>query len=758
MIATRRSSHLDHFRPRPKQRVVINYRGGKMGVSAVPGSGKTWTLSFLAARLVAEGGLGDDQEVLIVTLVNSAVENFAARVAKFLGQRYDLLDGIGYRVRTLHGLCHDIVRENPARLNLGRTFEIVDEGESARILRDVLEQWLTLHGEMLADRFLRPDLSGARENQIRRHHWPEILKNDIVLPFIKQAKDLELTPREIARRIAYLPSTSEADLLRMAAEVYADYERALHHRGAVDFSDLMRLAMQLLRQDEALLRRLRHRWPYVLEDEAQDSSRLQEELLRLLVGPEGNWVRVGDPNQAIYETFTTASPRFLRDFLEEEDVFAADLPNSGRSTRSIIDLANELIRWTMEEHPVEPVREALAPPFIEPAPPGDPQPNPPDESTFIHLSEKPYKPEEEIEAVARSLARWLPEHPQMTVAVLVPRNERGAKMVEALRRRNLPVVELLKTTHSTRAIVGVLMALIAFLDRPQEPKRLAALYEQWASRLDPVPEAADRRAIVRLLQQNRYPERFLVPATEDWLERNDLPDAARHHLDHFRRIARRWLEASALPIDQLLLTAAQDLFRESSDLALVHKIALMLRGYADLHPDFRFADFHAELKQIAGSRRNLIGFGEDDLGFDPDRHRGEVVVATIHKAKGLEWDRVYLLSVNSYDYPSALEADQETFIAERWFVRDKLNLQAEVLAQLKALPEAAEAPFLYVEGEATRAARFDYAAERLRLLYVGITRARRELIITWNTGKRGATRIARALEALIRYRKERVDV
>ncbi len=742
------------FRPRPKQQVVLSYGGGRMGVAAVPGSGKTWTLSLLAARLIAEGGLEDDQEVLIVTLVNSAVENFAARVARFLDRRYDLLDGVGYRVRTLHGLCHDIVRENPAQLNLSRTFEIVDEGEAGRILRDVLEGWLREHGDGLADAFLRFDLAEQSRRKILRSNWPELLRHDLLLPFIKQAKDLELTPQALARRLAWLPASQEATLLRMAVEVYADYERALHHRGAVDFSDLMRLAMQLLRQDEALLRRLRYRWPYILEDEAQDSSRLQEALLRLLTGPEGNWVRVGDPNQAIYETFTTANPRFLRDFLHEEGVFAADLPNSGRSTLSIIGLANALIRWTMEEHPLPQVRDALQPPFIEPTPPGDPQPNPPDELSFIHLGEEGYSPRREIEVVARSLARWLPEHPDETVAVLVPRNERGAAMAEALRARHLPVIELLKTTHTTREIVKALIALLDFVARPQETKPLVALYQVWAVRLNPPPQVQERQEMAQLLRHCHRPESFLVPATEDWLERGDLTPAAREHLETFRHLARRWLEAAVLPIDQFLLTAAQDLFHQPSDLALVHKIALTLRGYADLHPDFRFPDFRAELEQIALSHRALIGFGEDDLGFDPDAHRGEVVVATIHKAKGLEWDRVYLLSVNNYDYPSALEEDGDTFIGERWFVRDGLNLQAEMLAQLEALPTREDAPFLYVEGEATRQARFDYAAERLRLLYVGITRARRELIITWNTGRRGNSRMARGLEALIRYRKE----
>jgi DNA helicase-2/ATP-dependent DNA helicase PcrA len=72
----------------------------------------------------------------------------------------------------------------------------------------------------------------------------------------------------------------------------------------VDFDDLIRLAIQALEADPAYLERLRYQWPYILEDEAQDSSLLQEELLRRLSDRQ-NWVRVGDPNQAINTTFTT---------------------------------------------------------------------------------------------------------------------------------------------------------------------------------------------------------------------------------------------------------------------------------------------------------------------------------------------------------------------------------------------------------------------------------------------------------------------
>ncbi len=106
-----------------------------------------------------------------------------------------------------------------------------------------------------------------------------------------------LTPAQLFTRLE-AAQVSDA-VLHMSADIYHEYQRSLNVRSAVDFSDLIRLALQALEMDPDYLRRLQQRWPYILEDEAQDSSRLQELILRKLVGSQGNWVRVGDPNQAI---------------------------------------------------------------------------------------------------------------------------------------------------------------------------------------------------------------------------------------------------------------------------------------------------------------------------------------------------------------------------------------------------------------------------------------------------------------------------
>ena len=724
------------FKPRPRQQEVLEYRGGKMGVSAVPGSGKTYTLSYLAAQLVASGMLDDDQEVLIVTLVNSAVDNFAGRVAGFIRER-GLLPNLGYRVRTLHGLAHDIVRERPALVGLSDDFQIVDEREADRILQDAAMAHLRAN-PYVADDFLSPDLDEGKRDWVRRTHWPDLVTG-VARSFVKQAKDLEGTPEGLLRRLRRFPQTFP--LVEMGAAIYADYQRALRYRGAVDFDDLIRLALQALELDRELLERLRDQWPFILEDEAQDSSRLQEEILRLLTGPGGNWVRVGDPNQAIYETFTTADPRFLRDFLEEEDVEARELPNSGRSTRSIISLANYLIDWTQAEHPVEAVRDALAPPHIEPTPPGDPQPNPPDDPSQVRIVARKFSPGGELQAVADSLARWLPEHADETVAVLVPRNQRGFELVGELKKRGLEYIEFLRSTRETRETAGALGNVLRYLADPSSPKKLATVYKVWR-RADRDDEEAKKQLewVARRLSKCRRVEDFVWPRVDrDWLAgmemADDFPDI-HEQLVAFRALVRRWQEATLLPIGQLILTLAQDLFEEPADLAVAHKLAGVLRRMSESHPDWRLPELVEELAVVARNERRFLGLSADDTGFDPEQHKGKVVVTTVHKAKGLEWDRVYLMAVNNYNFPSALPHDQ--FISEKWFVRDGLNLEAEALAQLEAvLAEGSLGVYEYEERDVTREARLEYTAERLRLLYVGITRAKKELIITWNTGRRG---------------------
>jgi DNA helicase-2/ATP-dependent DNA helicase PcrA len=743
---------IEHLPPllRPNQAEILAYNQGKMGVSAVPGSGKTWTLSLLASDLLMRGVLDQDQEILIVTLVNSAVNNFYQRISGFV-ERQGLIPNIGYRVRTLHGLANDIVHERPDLTGLEANFLIIDDTEANNIRIDVARAWLHNHPDYL-DEYLSEDIEPEKIDWVRREQLPELVQN-IALTYIRYAKDLRETPERLANQLDILPFP--LPLATMGNDIYSGYQRSLAYRGAVDFDDLIRLALLALESDSRLLERLRYRWPYILEDEAQDSSALQEQILSLLSSPGGNWVRVGDPNQAIYETFTTANPNFLRNFMLRPDVIARSLPNSGRSTLGIINLANHLVNWTNTKHPLPQARDALqASPPIESTPENDPQPNPPDSLTYLRLITRKFTPAQEVLAVADSIEHWLPAHPDQTVAALSPRNQRAFDLVDELRRRSLPFMDdFLRSSNATRTSAGSLAHLLRHLADPQSASKLAQAFQVWrrTDRSDPALQPLLQRS-TELLRKITHVEDFIWPVLgHDWLEDSALDQSDPESyamLSEFRQYLQRWHGSIILPIDQLLLFLSQDILTNPAELAVAHKLALLMRQTSLIHPDWHLPQFTNELVAISKNERRFLGFSDTDTGFDPDLHRGVVIVSTIHKAKGLEWDRVYLLSVNNYDFPSGQSYDH--YMPEKWFLKKDINLEAETLGQLKAALTQ-EASNNYHPGIHTHQSRVDYIRERLRLLYVGITRARKELIISWNTGRHGDLYPAVPLLALSEY-------
>ena len=774
-------SIVNAFTPRPAQQRILDYAGGPMGISAVPGSGKTFTLSLLAARLVerlAGQGRLDDREVLVVTFTNSAVENFRSRIANFLRQERGLLPGVGYRVRTLHGLAHDIVRERPGLVGLSESFDIVDERTANEIKRDAVIAYVQQNPDAFSA-YIQPDyLQNFR--RIERYVFDDAI--DIANAAIRIAKELRTPPFELQ---AKLNAQSGAwPLLDFALHIYADYQRSLFMRGAVDFDDLIVLALQALDADPDYLTRLQDRWPYVLEDEAQDSSALQERMLQLLTARHSNWVRVGDPNQAINTTFTSANTRFLRAFMEQYPAGARDLPNSGRCALPIINAANFLIDWSMNEHPVLSQGDALAPPHIQPTPPGDPQPNPEPGEPPLYVFNRELTPDEEISVVVTSLKRWLPNNMERTVAVLAPENTRGFRLTEALERAALPFDDsLLRSDSATRAAAQALSTVLSYITQPHVATHLERVWsEVWfvrhafgvgapptadesdgaeelieeafvnrKSQIQNLPEPAT--TFGRALRQLREPESFLFPGTTDWLASIgwlDEVEGFRAMVEAFRLDLQRWTAATVLPVDELLLTLGNDLFTKPADLALTHRLAVLLHKLGKENPTWRLPELAGELENVAQNKRRILGFTDEGLGYEPKA--GQVTVATMHAAKGLEWDRVYLIGGNNFSFPSGGAEFGDKYRGERWYVRDSLNLVAETIAQVEQLHMGTLDE--YEPGRATEQARLDMGAERLRLLYVGMTRARRELILTYNTGRnpeRDPNQPALAFQALGRF-------
>lgn len=718
---------------RPSQQEVLKYRSGLMGISAVPGSGKTFTLSHLAAKLVLTTPLENDQEILIVTFSNSAADNFSNRIGSMLRDN-GLMEGFGYRVRTLHGLANDIIRERPELVGLSNDFSIIDEVESNEILKDLTSHALETHRDYFFN-LIDEDYNDKRRDQIFRENLPNLLLN-MVKNWIKTVKDKRIKLSDLEE---WLSEDHANPILHIALDAYRGYQAALNYRGAIDFDDLIRYAYECLSLDDSLTLQLRHRWPYILEDEAQDSSKLQQTILEILVGDSGNWVRVGDPNQAIYESFTTANPNLLKGFVADDKVRSVDLPVSGRSSQDIIDLSNFLINWVQTEHPNFSVRDALSEPFIQPTDKDDPQKNPENFPGNIEIVENALTPDQELEYLARNIRNWLEGNPDSTVAVLTFVNKRASAIINYLKTNRIPVNDaLMKVPETTRNAAGAISLILKSVLQPTHPGLLATNFEVFYRHLAGDENAKKEiKSTAKLIKSLDHTENFLYPTETDWLPAFSSERLTGQQIDllrEFQIAVRRWHEASILSLDQLILVISQDLVLESSEIAIIQKFSTFVNRLLQNNPNWTVLDALNQLIAISKNDRGFSTFSMEEDGFNPDNYRGQVVVATVHKSKGLEWDKVYLTSANNYDYPSGEPGDAYT--SEQYYIEGRRNLESELLYDLEALQIEKSGGIMFRQYD-RKNARDDVIRDRLRLFFVGITRAKRSLSITWNTGKAG---------------------
>lgn len=733
------------FTPRKEQQQILSYSGGTMGISAVPGSGKTFTLSALAADLIEKlirrsETPEPEQEILIVTFSNAAALNFSSRIAAFLAER-GLLPGIGYKVCTLHSMALEIIRGHTAQLGIAEDFTVLDEVGSAALLQHAVDLWLMEDQRDTFDHVVDPNLRPEKQDEKYRDKWRDDI-TEIVRNVISQAKDYHMTPEELRKQLDVTDDRFIRPLLEMVCEIYGFYQTQLRNYPAMDFADLMFYAHRLLTTDPGYLAYLQNRWPYILEDEAQDSSLIQEEVLRLLTAKSRNWVRVGDPNQAINETFTTANPKYLRNFIEEAD-FNVPMETAGRSQRSILAQANRLVNYVVNAHPNPACRSGLAPTYVRLTRPDDKQGNPPDDPSRVVYDPQLYSTREEVDAISRLAVKHVQANPQETVAILAPGNDYGKEFVTRLADFPVEVVEVLRSTKKARASADVIAAVLDWLSMPLNRKYCVTLFSLLYSEREKGEfylTEADQQKAVEILENLEHPEDFFYPLSDESLQQLltewDADEILCQTMFRFRYFLRRWLDARFLPIDHLVLLIGQDLFTTSEDLCCAGQMGLLLAQVQRVNPEYNLSSMAAEVRKIASNASLYAGLRGSDSQFDPNDYPGRIVVTTYHKAKGLEWDQVFLTSCNAYDFPDGSEAQYPNRRYKPKYVRDGLDLQAEILYALKAAAFP-EMKLRYVRGQGSRDAWLDSVRERLRLLYVGITRAKKGLYVSCNSGRFG---------------------
>jgi len=311
-------------------------------------------------------------------------------------------------------------------------------------------------------------------------------------------------------------------------------------------------------------------------------------------------------------------------------------------------------------------------------------------------------------------------------------------MAEQLREAGADFDEVLQSPRSARKVSEALCQVLFFLAEPLGRNHLErayrALVEFWPGPTGP----GDEDAVATLLRSCYRPEALLYPGAGAKME-EALPPVDKVEPQDLEAIAllcgylRRWLRAVSLPVDQLLMTVAQDLLA-ATDLARAQKMATYLRTRADQNMDWRLPELARELSLAVQGRTGVLAEEEDIFAPRP----GRISLTTMHKAKGMEWDLVYVMGVDGDWFPHDLEA---RFLGEYEFLGGDPceDARAEMLGLIGEMGSA--------RLSATDLSHVEVIAERLRLLYVAITRARRYLAISWSREISRATRSHRVAPA-----------
>ena len=290
----------------PKQQEAMLYVSGPLLVLAGAGSGKTSVITRKIAYLIEDCNMPAER-ITAVTFTNKAAREMKARVGKLLPSEKTR----GLTVSTFHQFGLQFLRYELMHTPLKGNFSIMDSDDSKRLLMELM---------------MRDNLSGAESRELvgKAIKFISDWKNDLVEP--EKAADTLDDPEDM-----------------IFATLYALYERNLRAYNAVDFDDLIVLPTKILRENKELRDKWQNRIRYLLVDEYQDTNTAQYEMIKYLVGPQGRFTVVGDDDQSIY-AWRGAKPENMA--LLKEDfpkLKVVKLEQNYRSTSRILTAANAVI-------------------------------------------------------------------------------------------------------------------------------------------------------------------------------------------------------------------------------------------------------------------------------------------------------------------------------------------------------------------------------------------------------------------------------
>ena len=646
-VATEETKKKFHITPRADQQPVLDYKSGRMAISAVPGAGKTTILLALILKLLENGA--NPENIFVLTYMESAARNFRERIKTVREDSAQLPN-----ISTIHGLALRILKENGnfERLGLPSDFEICDDTQRSRIVREISTKLKLKKTE--TDDFDRA-VSVFKIGQGKFKPAGTIPENGQKL---NGSIDLKL---------------------KKFQTFFEEYQQALNAANLIDYDDMLISSVRLLEENPDILAHYQDICHFVIEDEAQDSSAIQQKLINMLSAKYKNLIRCGDINQAITTTFSNADVEGFRQFISTSTNVSMDC--SQRCTKDVWTLANDLVKFAEKN---DEMKNAFFKIFMHPVEGRNPiSPNAVTPKIFDStIEEKNY--------ILSIIKNTLKKDPKATVGILLRNNFQVVQWMDFINNSGLKTITRSECLEQ-KTIFRVIFAVMNMLLNPFDNNIIADNYEI-------LSECGFYKQ--RLASQIRKYENPFISLNCDDL--NNI------YLEQFYWDLTYWLSFPHLTADELAIKIGLHYFSSEIEKSNVYLISTLIKRIAMANSGFEY--IMTRLGELS-KKTSLSGFkffSEEDES-DKEFLEGKVQIMTLHKSKGDEFDLVFLPEMSEKNLTldfSQIKLKSSDFMEE--IRRLNPDYKPKTEEQLKQ----------------------ELLSENLRLLYVAITRAKKNLHIT----------------------------
>jgi len=571
----------------PPQQEAVLHGDGPLLILAGAGSGKTRVITRRIAHLIGRRGV-QPWQILAVTFTNKAADEMRRRVELLLGAR-----GLNVALGTFHATCVKILRKWHGELGFRSSFVIYDEADQLSLIKDCLKAL------DLSERVLNPRGVAAR---------------------ISRAKNELLTPGEYA-------TVANDFAEERTAKIYSLYQDRLRTSHAVDFDDLLMLAVLLFREKPHVLQYYQNLWRYVLVDEYQDTNHAQYQIVNFLSQRHGNLCVVGDDDQSIYR-WRGADLNNILDFERDHPgCTVIKLEQNYRSTQNILDAAGGVVAHNLGRKGKTLWTENTAGECV----------------VFYQARDE----QAEADFVVRTVRRLSAEagHSLDDFAVFYRTNAQSRVLEDALRREVTPYVIVGGLRFYERKEIKDLLSYLRLVANPDDTQSF--------KRIVNVPPRGIGQATADKLEGLAMAERLsLWEACKLTGERRLLAPKAQKALAELMAVierARAKLEVATVP--ELIL----ELLESTGYLA-------DLKNEGTIEAESRIEN----LQELVSAAREFMERSEDQslqafldsvaLIADIDAladGKGAVTLMTLHSAKGLEFPVVFITGMEEGIFPHA---------------------------------------------------------------------------------------------------------